>query len=250
MKLYITVILGMTLAGCASQQKVPTFDEAVKNGDIESGWYTKKNRENVYVDVQAPRQKQEEAEKKAFEAQREADYQQRKAEALQNENMLLRARGNYKLEKQVNEVQGFDNQNNPIVKQKTVNEDPPQYPERYENHGGIKGYKASPEPREVVEYKDPYRITNEGSVPPGTGTKPLYPSMPKVEAPQAAPVAEAPKPVAPAPLTPPVEAARAPASEAAKAAVPAAASSAIPSGSAPAAAKPGLVSELPAPITE
>lgn len=165
-KLYFIITL-FIISGCASKPpKVPTFEEAVKEGDIESGWYTKKNRENVYVDVQAPRQKQEEAEKKAFDLQREADYAKRQNDQLQYENMLLRVRGNYKLEKEVNELQGFDNQNNPVIRQKTLNPEPQQRPV----------YIDKSTDRVKVQYNDPTRLTNETTYPVGhAGPNAEYP---------------------------------------------------------------------------
>lgn len=194
---YLVLSIGalFIVSGCASKPpKVPTFEEAVKEGDIESGWYTKKNRENVYVDVQAPRQKQEEAEKKAFDLQREADYAKRQNDQLQYENMLLRVRGNYKLEKEVNELQGFDNQNNPVIRQKTVNPEPQQRPELQMRPR----YIDKSTDRVQVQYNDPTRLTNETSYPPGHGGANVdYPSkLPQVirQPAQVPPQAVAPSP--------------------------------------------------------
>lgn len=218
MKLFITVIMVLCLTACATQQKVPSLKDAASQGDIDSGFYNKKNGENVYVDVQSMRQKAEDAEKKAYEAQREADYNKLKAQQLQDENTLLRARGNYKLEKQVNEIQGFDNHNNPVVKQKTLDLDPAERPEakvRYIDNAVMPT---------KVKYIDPNRLTNETSVAPGRGVP-----APKVEPVEAAPPAAQPVASASVEAAPKVvEAARAPASL----------------------EKPSLVSELPPPQAE
>jgi len=257
MKIFMILTL-MELAflfGCASSPKpaMPTFKEAVANGDVESGWYAKQNRENVYVDVQNPRQKSEEAEKKAFEAQREADYKQRQVEQLQYENTLLRVRSNYKLEKQVNEIQGYDNQNNPIIKQKTVSPEPQQAPpeaarkpvkswdtSEYDSYNDARKEARLP-PRKAPPQREPEPVEDAPVEPAPPVVHPIaqpsVPSLPKApEVAQAAPRATAPQAPAPVSAVKPAQpVARAPAS-------------AEPNLATAPVEKPSLVSELPKPL--
>lgn len=166
--LFLIASVGLLLPACASQKsnRIPTFKEAVDNNpDLESGVYNKSNGENVDVQVMSMRAKIEEAEHKAYEAQREADYAKHSAEQVQYENLLLRARGNYKLEKQVNELQGFDRGGNPIIKQQTVNPEP----------------IANPEPQALVQ-PEPMKQNPLAQVMPSKIMPTLH--APKVEAPE------------------------------------------------------------------
>lgn len=65
-------------------------------------------------------------EQELADARREATYYKSQSEEIQQENRLLRVRGNYKLEKQVNSLQGFDNSGAPIIKTKAINLEPDQ----------------------------------------------------------------------------------------------------------------------------
>lgn len=126
MKKIILILALAGLAGCASEQRIPTFAEAVKeNPNLESGIYNRTNGENVQVTVTSLKARITELEKQLLDAQKETEYVKAENEQLKYENIGLRARGNYQLTEQKPVITGFDNQNNPIVVQSTVNHEPP-----------------------------------------------------------------------------------------------------------------------------
>lgn len=242
----LTLIGLSLLCGCASSPKpaMPTFKEAVADtGDVDSGWYAKQNRENVYVDVQNPRQKSEESEKKAYELQREADYKQHQIDQLQYENTLLRVRGNYKLEKQVNGVQGFDNQNNPIIRQKTVNPEPQ---ERIEGTPTSAIVRPVPPPQHPAQPWQQGEYDSYNEKPAAPARAPASVTPPPAPA-QPAPVTAAPQPAAPSPAAPAAQAA-----PKADPTLPAPQPGAQSAPLTPVTHDPGnlLKSELPKPVTE
>ena len=126
MRIVFDVVLlvfgGLFLVSCStdSRQKIKTVGEASRSGaDIESGIYNRSNGENVQIIVQSLKSKIEELEKQKSDALRDLDYYKRTNEELKNENMLLRVRGNYKLEKESAKVKGFDKNGDPIVEKET-----------------------------------------------------------------------------------------------------------------------------------
>jgi hypothetical protein len=128
-KLLIVLALS-TLFGCAHERRIPTFKEAIDdNPNLESGIYNRTNGENVQVTVQSLKARIEELEKQLYDAHHETDYYKRQNDELQHENMTLRVRGNYQMERQSVNMQGFDNRNNPIYEKVTVPAEPPKAPE-------------------------------------------------------------------------------------------------------------------------
>jgi hypothetical protein len=120
-------IAGILTFSCSTEgrQKVKTVEEASRGGvDVESGIYTRSNGENVQVIVQSLKSKIEELEKQKSDALRDLDYYKRTNEELKNENMLLRVRGNYKLEKESSRIKGFDKNGDPIVEKEVKSQIP------------------------------------------------------------------------------------------------------------------------------
>ena len=194
MKKIITV--AFLLTACASapmppQKKTESVGQTIARDpeNFRTGIFAdNKSGKNLYIIVENLKSTELDNEKKLNKLERELDYWRRQNEAMTSQNNTMRVNINQKME---NEVMQDIKTLPPAPAEKVVNEAAPTYPERYENHGGIKGYQASPEPREVVQFRDPYRMSNEGSVPPGIGTKPLYPnnsSVDVVEAPKAEPL--------------------------------------------------------------
>jgi hypothetical protein len=130
MKYLIFLFVSLFLVGCAtSERRIPTFKEAVaENPNLESGIYNKSNGENVQVTIVSLKAKIEELEKQLFDARHEKDYYKRQNDELQHENMALRVHGNYELEKQVTNVQGFDANHNAVFNKTTVPVLPPRAP--------------------------------------------------------------------------------------------------------------------------
>lgn len=131
MKNYIILaILAATLAGCATERRIPTFEEAVKeNPNLESGIYNRTNGENVQVTVTSLKARITELEKQLLDAQKESEYYKAQNEQMKYENIALRARGNYEMTEQKPVIKGFDQKNDPIVEQETVNREPAKIPE-------------------------------------------------------------------------------------------------------------------------
>jgi hypothetical protein len=190
-------ILGLVfLSSCASapSNRIPTFKEAVdQNPDLESGIYNKRNGENVAVEVTSLRAKLEEEQKKSYDAQREADYQKRTADQVQYENLLLRVKGNYKLEKQVNELQGFDGNKNPIVKQQTVNPEPQQMPPQTQAVERRAEPLAQVEPRHEASPSAPAKAPDLAQAPAPPLAQPAAPSVAQPNLAQASPAKAVPE---------------------------------------------------------
>jgi len=125
MKNIILTLLAVSLVGCASAPRVQTFEEAIRdNPNLESGIYNRTNGENVAVTVTSMKARIAELEKQVLDAHKEAEYYKKTNEELKYENIGLRARGNYQLTEQKPAIKGFDEKNNPIVEQVTVNREP------------------------------------------------------------------------------------------------------------------------------
>jgi uncharacterized protein YcfL len=125
MKKLIMILAALSLVGCATAKRVPTFEEAVKdNPNLESGIYNRTNGENVAVTVTSMKARIAELEKQALDAQKEAEYYKKTNEELKYENIGLRARGNYQMTEQKPVIKGFDEKSNPIVEQTVVNREP------------------------------------------------------------------------------------------------------------------------------
>lgn len=108
------------LFGCASERRIPTFKEAVaENPNLDSGIYNKSNGENVQVTVTSMKARIEELEKQLYDARHEADYYKRTNGELEHENLGIRVKGNYELDHETTEVEGFDARHNPIVNKAT-----------------------------------------------------------------------------------------------------------------------------------
>lgn len=132
MKTKLLVLTGILLAsGCASSpQRIPSVQEATAGGaDLETGIYNRRNGENVSVEVTSLREKVAKLEQQLSDSQRETNYYKNQSEQLQTENNLLRVRGNYKLEKTVNHLQGFDQNGKPQIQQQKINLEPDSAPE-------------------------------------------------------------------------------------------------------------------------
>ena len=120
------------LSGCAGTpyNKVHTFKEAVdERPDLESGIYNRENGENVEVSVKSLKAEIADLEKQLHDSQKETRYYKGQNDELEHENMLLRAKGNYTMEREQPEITGWDRQSNPIVRKVKVNPEPAKNPE-------------------------------------------------------------------------------------------------------------------------
>lgn len=113
----LVILLALALTGCATTDRVKTFKEAIEeqNGEIRNGVYLNTKGENVSVQAVNARTKIAELENALTDAQRQVEFHKRRAQELEFENLQLRARGNYELQKEQKQVNGFDKSNNPIV---------------------------------------------------------------------------------------------------------------------------------------
>lgn len=111
------LILAVMLTGCATTDRVRTFQEAVneQNGEIRNGVYLNTKGENVSVQTVNARTRIAELENALTDAQRQVEFHKRRSQELELENLQLRARGNYELQREQKQVMGFDKANNPIV---------------------------------------------------------------------------------------------------------------------------------------
>lgn len=192
----ILIVMALPLCfGCATERRVPTFKEAVaENPNLESGIYNRTNGENVQVTVQSLKAKIEELEKQLYDAHHETDYYKRQNDELQHENSILRVKGNYELERQSVNVEGFDASHNPIVTRSVR----PALPKR--------APIAAPTP---VKAEPVSAIEPEASAPsvpaaPQVQSAPQAPAAPvaKADPPKAEAPKEAPKPAQEAPKAP------------------------------------------------
>ena len=120
-KVMFTLALLALAPGCAHEQKVLTFKEAMSDSpNLESGVYNRTNGENVQVTVTSLKAANEELQKKVADLQHELDYYKRTNDEMKFENMALRVRGNVALTKEVVDVKGFDHNHDPILEKKTV----------------------------------------------------------------------------------------------------------------------------------
>ena len=125
-KSYLLLLL-MILTSCATvdSRKVQSIQEAVKeNPNIESGIYNNTHGENVQVNVQTLKARIVDIEKQNDDLSRERDYLKRTNEQLQYENLVLRTRGNYTLEREQSKVIGFDRNSDPLIVKEKVNPEP------------------------------------------------------------------------------------------------------------------------------
>lgn len=125
MKYLISAILAMAVTSCSSTDKVKTFSEAVKDGgEIRSGVYLNERGENVAVTTVNTRTRIAELENQLTDMQRQVEFYKRRAQEMELENLQLRARNNYEIQKEVKQVTGFDKAGNPIVQTQTVEQTP------------------------------------------------------------------------------------------------------------------------------
>lgn len=111
------LMLAVVLTGCATTDRVKTFHEAIEeqNGEIRNGVYLNTKGENVAVQTVNARTRIAELENALTDAQRQVEFHKRRAQELELENLQLRARGNYELQREQKQVIGFDKANNPVV---------------------------------------------------------------------------------------------------------------------------------------
>lgn len=122
----LTIILtASTMTGCATANRVPTLKEATATGDMESGIYNNTKMENVQVTVISLKARIEILEKELSDSRHETEYYKKMNDEIKYENLILRARGNYEIQKEVKTVKSFDEKANPVVETKTVNLEPP-----------------------------------------------------------------------------------------------------------------------------
>jgi type IV pilus biogenesis protein CpaD/CtpE len=125
MRYLICGLIAAALTGCASSDKVRTFSEAVESdGEIRSGVYLNQKGENVAVTTVNARTRIAELENQLTDAQRQVEFYKRRTQEMELENLQLRARNNYELQKEVKQVVGFDKANNPIVQTTSVEQTP------------------------------------------------------------------------------------------------------------------------------
>lgn len=110
------LLLVVLLTGCATD-RVRTFKEAIdeQGGEIRNGVYLNTKGENVSIQTVNARTRIAELENQLTEAQRQVEYHKRRAQEMELENLQLRARGNYELQREQRQVTGFDKANNPVV---------------------------------------------------------------------------------------------------------------------------------------
>lgn len=111
------LLLAIILTGCATTDRVRTFHEAIneQDGEIRNGVYLNTKGENVAVQTVNARTRIAELENALTDMQRQVEFHKRRSQELEMENLQLRARGNYELQREQKQVTGFDKADNPIV---------------------------------------------------------------------------------------------------------------------------------------
>lgn len=123
--LIYSALIAITMNSCSSSDKVRTFSEAVdQDGEIRSGVYLNQKGENVAVTTVNTRTRIAELENQLTDAHRQVEFYKRRAQEMELENLQLRARNNYEMQKEVKQVVGFDKANNPIVQTNTIEQTP------------------------------------------------------------------------------------------------------------------------------
>lgn len=195
MRNILIMVIALMAVGCASAPRIQTFKEAISdNPNLESGIYNRTNGENVQVTVQSLKARIEELEKEKSDARKEADYYKRTNDELKHENMLLRVRGNYTMEREQPVLKGFDNRANPIVEKQIVNPEPQKLPEppkaepRAEAapvvqapvaQAPVAAPQAPAQPVQVAKAPEPAKAPEAVAQAPAPETKPVVPELPK-----------------------------------------------------------------------